>query len=128
MRVEHWRVALQHGMVAAYTLLGRAGGADGGKGGEGTDARVPFFWTQQYGKSLRYVGHAESLHDTACWGDPDTHDFMEFTFDLDRTVAASAMGRDRALAAFAELLRMGRAPMPTEIRAGEFDLVERLTA
>ncbi|GGJ68236.1 FAD-dependent oxidoreductase [Deinococcus aquiradiocola] len=129
MRVEHWRVALQHGMVAAYTLLGRAGGADGeSMGGEGTDVRVPFFWTQQYGKSLRYVGHAESLHDTACWGDPDAYDFMEFTFDGDRTVVASAMGRDRALAAFAELLRMGRAPTPTEIRAGEFDLVERLTA
>lgn len=118
MRVEHWRVALQHGMVAAQVILGA--------GGDGMDARVPFFWTQQYGKSLRYVGHAESLDETALWGDPDTLDFLEFTFDGARTVAASGMGRDQALAAFAELLRLGRAPSAAEVTQGEFDLVARL--
>ncbi|WP_288402662.1 FAD-dependent oxidoreductase [uncultured Deinococcus sp.] len=119
MRVEHWRVALQHGLAAAQAILDVPGAAP-------MDARVPFFWTQQYGKSLRYVGHAESLDETHLWGDPDTLNFIEFTFDGERTVAASGMGRDADLVAFEELLRLGRAPGAPEVRAGEFSLPERL--
>ncbi|CAM3508199.1 NAD(P)/FAD-dependent oxidoreductase [Deinococcus frigens] len=103
MRVEHWRVALQEGMTAAQSILESANL-------EPMDQRVPFFWTQQYGKSLRYVGHAESLDDTHLWGDPDELKFIEFAFRDGQAVAASGMGMDRDLAAFEELLRLGRAP------------------
>ncbi|KQR22983.1 FAD-dependent oxidoreductase [Deinococcus sp. Leaf326] len=119
MRVEHWRVALQHGLVAAQAILDAPGAAP-------MDARVPFFWTQQYGKSLRYVGHADSLNETHVWGDPEALNFIEFAFAGDHAVAASGMGRDRDLIAFEELLRLGRAPSAAEIRAGEFSLPERL--
>ncbi|MGO2387057.1 MAG: FAD-dependent oxidoreductase, partial [Psychrobacter sp.] len=50
MRIEHWRVALQHGMVTAAAILGD-------DDVESLEARIPFFWTMQYGKSLRYSGH-----------------------------------------------------------------------
>ncbi|WP_420593800.1 FAD-dependent oxidoreductase [Deinococcus sp.] len=118
-RVEHWRVALQHGMAAAQHILQSPDQ-------EPTSARVPFFWTQQYGKSLRSVGHAEKLDDTHVWGEPENLKFIEFAFEDGRTVAASGMGRDAELAAFDELLRQGRAPTPAELRAGEFGLAERL--
>lgn len=120
LRAEHWRVAEQQGMVAAQSILDAPEL-------EPMSARVPFFWTQQYGQSLRYVGHAEGLDDTWLWGEPEELDFIEFTFGEGRTVAASGMGRDAELAAFEELLRRGRAPSPEEIRAGEFSLANRLT-
>lgn len=43
MRIEHWRVALQHGLVTAAAIL---------KDDDvnSLEERVPFFWTMQYGK------------------------------------------------------------------------------
>ena len=117
MRVEHWRVALQGGMVAAQDILKQPAPMSG---------RVPFFWTQQYGKSLRYVGHAGSLDDTHLWGDPAELKFIEFTFNDGRAVAASGMGQDKELIAFEELLRQQRAPSADELRAGVFSLAGRL--
>ena len=119
MRVEHWRVALQEGMTAAQSILESSDL-------EPMDRRVPFFWTQQYGKSLRYVGHAESLDDTHIWGNPDELKFIEFAFKAGEAVAASGMGMDQDLAAFEELLRSGRVPGADELRGGPFSLVERL--
>jgi NADPH-dependent 2,4-dienoyl-CoA reductase/sulfur reductase-like enzyme/nitrite reductase/ring-hydroxylating ferredoxin subunit len=117
-RIEHWRVAMQHGMVAALAVLGEPG--------VGVDRRVPFFWTDQFGKSLLYVGHASKKATRHVWGDPSKLDFIEFRFDGGRTVAAAGMQRDAEMDAFELLLKMGRAPSPAEIRRGGFDLVDRL--
>jgi NADPH-dependent 2,4-dienoyl-CoA reductase/sulfur reductase-like enzyme/nitrite reductase/ring-hydroxylating ferredoxin subunit len=44
MRIEHWRVALQHGMVTAAAILND-------DSVDSLEARIPFFWTMQYGKA-----------------------------------------------------------------------------
>ena len=121
MRIEHWRVALQHGLVTAAAILN--------EDNIGSLAeRIPFFWTGQYGKSLRYSGHAATPDNGILFGSPDNLDYIEYYFDDDgedtRASAASSLGRDKELIAFSELLRRGHAPTRAQIKAG-FDIIEQ---
>lgn len=124
MRIEHWRVALQHGLVTAAAILNE----------DTVDSlaeRIPFFWTGQYGKSLRYSGHAATPDNGILFGSPDNLDYIEYYFDDDgedtRASAASSLGRDKELIAFSELLRRGYAPTRAQIKAG-FDIIEQAQA
>ena len=121
MRIEHWRVALQHGMVTAAAILND-------DSVDSLEARIPFFWTMQYGKSLRYSGHAETPDHNILLGTPDTHDYIEYYFDDEgedtRASAASTLGRDKELVAFSELLRRGHAPTRAQLNAG-LDIIEQ---
>jgi len=124
MRIEHWRVALQHGLVTAAAILNE----------DNVDSlaeRIPFFWTGQYGKSLRYSGHAATPDNGILFGSPDNLDYIEYYFNDDgedtRASAASSLGRDKELIAFSELLRRGHAPTRAQIKAG-FDIIEQAQA
>ena len=119
LRIEHWRVALQHGLVTAAAILKDASV-------HSLEERVPFFWTMQYGKSLRYSGHAKTPDHNILIGSPDTLNYIEYYFDDEddnsRATAASTLGYDKELIAFGELLRLGRAPTRAQINAG-FDII-----
>ena len=60
IRVEHWRVAQQHGRTAALAMLGKPVRYDA----------VPVFWTIQYLKRLDYIGHATEWDEIVLHGDP----------------------------------------------------------
>lgn len=124
MRIEHWRVALQHGLVTAAAIL-----KDDSV--HSLAERIPFFWTMQYGKSLRYSGHAATPDHNILIGTPGSFNYIEYYFDNDgedtRASAASTLGRDKELVAFSELLRRGHAPTRAQINAG-FDLIEQAHA
>lgn len=124
MRIEHWRVALQHGMVTAGAILNE-------DNEHSLEERIPFFWTAQYGKSLRYSGHAATPDKGILFGTPDDLDYIEYYFDDEgentRASAASSLGRDKELIAFSELLRRGHAPTRAQINAG-FDIIEQAHA
>ena len=124
MRIEHWRVALQHGLVTAAAILNE-------DNVNSLAERIPFFWTAQYGKSLRYSGHAATPDKGILFGSPDKLDYIEYYFDDDaentRASAASSLGRDKELIAFSELLRRGHAPTRAQINAG-FDIIEQAHA
>ncbi|MDN5733852.1 MAG: pyridine nucleotide-disulfide oxidoreductase, partial [Psychrobacter sp.] len=121
MRIEHWRVALQHGMVTAAAILNE-------DNDHSLEERIPFFWTGQYGKSLRYSGHAATPDKGILFGSPDSLDYIEYYFDDEaedtRASAASSLGRDKELIAFSELLRRGHAPTRAQLSAG-FDMIEQ---
>ncbi|MFD1870922.1 FAD-dependent oxidoreductase [Hymenobacter bucti] len=105
-RIEHWRLAQQHGAVAARNMLGQLE--------EFTAA--PFFWTQQYGKSLRYAGHAEQWDTIIYHGEVAKQDFLAFYVQADRITAVAGMGRDADMLYITELLGQGRMPAPAALQ------------
>ncbi len=105
-RIEHWRIAQQHGACAARNMLGQ----------QQPFQKVPFFWTQQYGKSLRYVGHAEAWDEIIFHGDVRRQDFLALYAHQNRLVAAAAMNRDQDIICIEALMALDLMPTPTAAR------------
>ena len=121
VRIEHWRLAQQHARTAALNML-----AEGDPTVADTPfTGVPFFWTGQFGLSLRYVGHAEDWDEVVVDGSLDDAEFLAAYVSGGAVRAVAAVGRDQDAAAFHLLLAQDRAPTPDEIRDG-LDLQARL--
>jgi len=106
IRIEHWRLAEQHGRVAAHNMAGR----------QVEFAGIPFFWSEQFDLFLQYVGHAVSWDELILHGDLARRNFLAFYVKGNRVMAAAGLQRDRQLAAMAELMRLEQAPAPEELR------------
>ncbi len=95
IRVEHWRVAQQHGRVAALNMMGHSARFES----------VPVFWTIQYLKRLDYIGHAEAWDDVVVHGDLEKPEFLAYYVKGGKVVAAVGLDRDSDTAALIVLLQ-----------------------
>jgi apoptosis-inducing factor 3 len=116
VRIEHWRLAEQHGRAAAADMAGSGEPFTG----------VPFFWTQHFDLELGYAGAGRDWEEVQLVGDPGALDFTAFYSRAGRLVAACGTQRDE-IGAFVELMREGRLPAPEELRGlTRAGLAERL--
>lgn len=84
VRIEHWVTAQRQGQAVAANMLGA-----------GTVfAAVPFFWTEQYGVALRYVGRAPEWDDIRIDGDVAGGDFIARYYRQGEHCASASVGRD----------------------------------
>ena len=94
-RIEHWRLAEQHGQLAAKQMLGEAAKYDG----------VPFFWTFHYGKRFGYVGHAGEWDEIHYDGSLEELTFLAYYVKQGKVAAILSCGRDTDTAMLAEVMR-----------------------
>ncbi len=116
VRIEHWRLAMQHGQVAACNMAGQ----------DIPFKAVPFFWTGQFDLKLRYIGHAEKWDDVIIQGSLDDKSFLAFYVQDDRVMAVAGAGRDQDIAAISELMRIGKMPAVSNVKQSDIDWVSQL--
>ena len=84
-RIEHWVVAERQGEVVAANMLGEHKAFES----------APFFWTEQYGVPIRYVGRASGWDAVTCEGDFESGSFAARYFVDGSHCATATVGRDR---------------------------------
>ncbi|KAJ3108833.1 hypothetical protein HDU97_010105 [Phlyctochytrium planicorne] len=125
VRVEHWNVAQNQGRVAAHNIAQLAAGKEADK----DFVQVPYFWTVQYGKSIRYAGHAESFDEVVIQGstDVDNLSFVAFYGRKGKVLAVASVAKDPAVSHASELIRVDKMPSIAELQAGKDILTVPLT-
>lgn len=108
LRVEHWAVAERQGQTVARNMLGAR-----------EPYRAPaFFWTEQHGLTLRYVGHGDA-QEVRIEGSVGERDFSACYFADNALAAFLTVGRDRdSLEAEAWLEGIEGIQPPACLRAG----------
>lgn len=83
LRVEHWANATRQGAVAARSVLGI----------DAVDARLPFFFTDQYDLGMEYVGHVDpdETADVVLRGDVTGRELLAFWVRADGAGAGTVL-------------------------------------
>ena len=117
-RIEHWRVAEQHGRHAAANIAAAP-----------TPFRaVPFFWTNQFGKGMDYVGHAEKPDEVIVDGDVKTGPFLIYHVKDGQVAAAAGVQRKADVMALMEVMRRVGRPSAGGVRGGKVNWAQELAA
>ncbi|MFD3841365.1 NAD(P)/FAD-dependent oxidoreductase [Streptomyces sp. NPDC058642] len=96
--VHHWDNALQGPRTVAANIIGET---------PAVYDPVPYFWSEQFGRFVQYVGHHTSA-DTVLWrGDPSGPAWTVCWLRENRLIALLAVGRPRDLAQGRRLIEAG---------------------
>ncbi|MCI0911374.1 apoptosis inducing factor family protein [Pseudomonas putida] len=95
VRIEHWRLAQQHGVIAAANMLGEQRRYDD----------VPFFWTYQHGLTYEVLGHARDWDRIEFVGQPEQGDFIALQCAGEQVQAVIARGYSDAMAQLSQRMK-----------------------
>ncbi len=112
IRIEHWRLAAQHGRIAAENMVASHDKL------RTVDTLVPFFWSGQYHLKLRYVGYVEQWDKVIIDGDLAEPKFLAFYVQNKQIMSVAGMNHDQDIAAISELMRLQKMPDETIIKNG----------
>ena len=112
-RIEHWVEAGRQGMHAARCMLGS----------KEPYREVPFFWSKQYGSSLRYVGYAPNFDEVVFRGRVEDKAFLAGFYVGGKLAAAATIGKNRELIRLGQLLEAGKSVGPDQLEDPDFDIV-----
>lgn len=95
VRIEHWRLAQQHGVIAAANMLGE----------QRRYEDVPFFWTYQHGRTYEVLGHARDWNRIEYVGQPEQGDFVALQCVDEQVEAVIAKGYSDAMAHLSQRMK-----------------------
>lgn len=99
LRTEHWTHAVDHGAVAARSVLGRGD----------PYSTIPWVWSDQYDLALQYAGMHLGYDRLAVRGDLTARDALAFYLRDGVPVAAVTLNRNREMRRALAILRRGQA-------------------
>jgi 3-phenylpropionate/trans-cinnamate dioxygenase ferredoxin reductase component len=105
LRFEHWDVALHAPEVVAANVLG---------GDEAYDP-VPYFWSEQFGRMVQYVGYHGDAENLVWRGDPAEPTWAACWLTAGRLVAMLTVGRPRDLLQARRLIAAAGPVDPTRL-------------
>jgi len=121
VRIEHWEVATQQGRTVAKNMLDQ----------HSPFTTIPFFWSDLFGRNLRFVGHAPEMMDRVIIeGDVGGMEFVSYYTQDDRIWAVATVGRENVATACAELMRLNKMPSVSQLMLGVSnadDILKRLS-
>jgi len=105
LRFEHWDIALHAPEVAAANILGRS-----------TEYNpVPYFWSEQFGRMVQYVGWHGAAERLIWRGDPAGAKWAACWLAGDRLVATLTVGLPKDLLQSRRLIEAGRRVDPDRL-------------
>ncbi|KAG2182838.1 hypothetical protein INT44_005819 [Umbelopsis vinacea] len=108
LRIEHWGFAENTGRTVALNITSKPK----------KFTHVPYFWTAQHGKSIRYAGFAKEYDDVIIQGDLKELAFAAYYAKGEEILAIASLNKDPVVSYSAELLRIGKMPKASELRKG----------
>lgn len=106
IRIEHWRLAQQHGCLAARNMLDQGLPYNG----------VPFFWTNQHKVVTQFVGHVADWQEIRFDGNPEHWEFLAYYLADDQIHAVAGCGKSHEMTVIGELFSKVTYPDEKRIR------------
>nr|CAB3220717.1 apoptosis-inducing factor 3-like [Phallusia mammillata] len=107
--IQHWQMAHFHGRCVATNIVVNPE--------EMCPVNsVPFFWTQQYGKSLRYTGYGVGYDDIVVTGDVSAGKFCAYYTCGEKVIAVATMMSDPVAANIAQRMLDGEVITKSDVK------------